>query len=120
MKNTKLAVAIFIIILIGCIGTNKFTKHSIDKLETYIVSIYYSNASDNTSIDKMQNLKDNFAKLKPVLEGMIDKEYLHQLNTEINILEHYIKEKDTISARQSCVEIMSLLDNIECYYISVI
>lgn len=119
MKNYRISITILIAIILFSLYSTTRTKHIIDLLEAQVRTITPIEEYNEKYIDEFIIFRKYFSDNKRYLKSVINKDYIYDIEVKINLLESSLKTKDITSTQEYCIEIMSVLDNIESYYMEI-
>ena len=119
MKHFRICVAIYLFIIAGALASYLYTRNEIRQL---IASIEKYNTvqtvSENDEIT-IKSIKNRFFDKKNMLQFFINKEHIHQLETNILLLENSILNNNADECRKNSLEALITLNQINDYTIAV-
>ena len=112
MKNFKLSLLLFSVILTGSLISNLYLEHQIRFYTTSIMTIENMPAF-------ISEIKEKFYKQKNILELFINKEHINNLELNILLLEKNIAAGEISDCKDLIIETVCLLSQIEEYMTAV-
>lgn len=112
MKNFKLSLILFLLILSGSLLSNIYVKKQISFYSTAITAIENKPAF-------IENIKKRFYKQKNLLQLFINKEHIKELEVNILLIEKNIAAGETSDCKDLIIETVCLLSQIEEYMTAV-
>lgn len=119
MKNFYFSVILFILILSLSLFSNYFIKTNLGYFYNVFVSISETQDIGSKEIYSVTKLKENFSKQKNMLQLFISKEHIKDIETDILLIEHFLYENELSECKQTCIEAISVINQIAEYITSI-